>query len=245
MLKMIELLLLGLLLSPWALAQEPAPSAVVVVVESGSEQTEIDKKVEQALKKREALQVAENRLSPFQNRRYGMEFNVARFLVSEPGSVVLSGGFSIFKPEQKVELAFPIFLSSSEDFNNDQFSLATLDFHYRSFLGESMKGFYLSAFTRLAYLDGIRNTSIDYAALQPNQLPGEAVGERGSEVKLGVGVGIGYRIFSKGHYYWGASLSMGRYLVGKNDQFDSGLDPFDDDGQVIFDAEILKFGYAF
>ncbi len=245
MLKIIELLLLGLLLSPWAFAQEPAAAPVVIVVESGSEQTEIDKKVEQALKKREALKIAEQRLSPFENRRYGIEFNVARFLVAEPNSVVLSGGFSLFKPKENVELAFPIFLASSDGFNNNQFSLATVDFHYRSFLGESMKGFYLSGFTRLAYLDGIRVNNINYDALGPNQLPSDPVRERGSEVKLGVGVGIGYRIFSKGHYYWGASLSMGRYLVGKNDQFDSGLDPFDDDGQVIFDAEILKFGYAF
>jgi len=241
---MIELLLLGLLLSPWAFAQESAVLPVVVVVDGASEQAEIDQKVAQALKKQHDLMREQNR-SPFEKRHLGVEFNVARFLVAEPDSVVLSGGFSLFKAAEKVELAFPVFLSTSNNSSRDRFDLATLDFHYRSFLGESMKGFYLSAFTRLAYLDGIRNTSVDYAALQPNQLPGEAVSERGSEVKLGVGVGIGYRIFSKGHYYWGASLSMGRYLVGKNDQFDSGLDPFDDDGQVIFDAEILKFGYAF
>ncbi|MDQ7015190.1 MAG: hypothetical protein Q9N68_02320 [Gammaproteobacteria bacterium] len=243
MLRMIELLLLGLLLSSWVSATEVV-APIVVTVDGASEQSDIDKKIAQALQKQADLRREQNR-SPFANKTYGIEFNVARFLVAEPGSVVLSGGFSLFQPAEKVELAFPIFLSSNEGSNSDLFNLATVDLHYRRFLGDSMKGFYLSGFTRLAYLDGIRSDNIDYAALGPNQLPPEFVRERGSEVKLGVGVGIGYRIFSSSNYYWGASLSMGRYLVGKNDQFASVLDPFDDDGQVIIDAEILKFGYAF
>ena len=69
-----------------------------------------------------------------------------------------------------------------------------------------------------------------------------------TENKFGMGVGIGYRIFFKnGIYngmYWGASLSVGRYISGKKHQFIHDAAGGDDE-QNIIDVELLKFGYAF
>jgi hypothetical protein len=61
----------------------------------------------------------------------------------------------------------------------------------------------------------------------------------------GAGVGIGYRKFSYRGLYWGASLSLGRYFIGKNDRFYGSWLSYDDDNEIIIDVEFLKFGWAF
>ena len=62
---------------------------------------------------------------------------------------------------------------------------------------------------------------------------------------MGVGIGIGYRIFLKSGYYWGASLSVGHYLVGENNKFGVSNLVYADDKARIADIELFKFGYAF
>lgn len=79
------------------------------------------------------------------------------------------------------------------------------------------------------------NTSPEMATLDPKD----------SEMKVGVGVGIGYRIFTQRGYYWGASVSVGQYLLGKNNRFLSNYRSLDNDDKFIYDVEFLKFGFAF
>ena len=59
--------------------------------------------------------------------------------------------------------------------------------------------------------------------------------------------GIGYRIISESGYYWGASLSAGKYIIGNYDVFldSDGISTTLDDEEFIFDVELLKFGFAF
>jgi hypothetical protein len=73
----------------------------------------------------------------------------------------------------------------------------------------------------------------------------QSSGIKGNESKLGIGVGLGYRIFSYRGLYWGTSISFGRYLIGKNNKFSGGFLTYDDDNQYILDIELLKFGWAF
>ncbi|NCQ11408.1 MAG: hypothetical protein GW809_04525, partial [Bacteroidetes bacterium] len=69
--------------------------------------------------------------------------------------------------------------------------------------------------------------------------------DRESIVKVGLGIGIGYRIFSYKGIYWGTSLNVGRYFIGKNDHFYSSFLEINDDATMILDIEFLKFGWAF
>lgn len=174
-------------------------------------------------------QVMMERVSPdpLKGKRFGVEFNLPRaMLYSELHS--LSGGVSWFPSRLHAEIAFPLFYGRSDtDPGPPHLTTWLVDAHYRYFLGETRRGFYLAAFTRYAHLSGT--------------LDGQTA--NATEDKLGLGFGIGYRVFSKRGPYWGTSLSVGHYVIGHNDIFAD--DDFGDDMAVIVDVELLKFGWAF
>ena len=97
----------------------------------------------------------------------------------------------------------------------------------------------MSGFSRFAYLNGIANDIYNY------DMDYTITGEKESVFKVGLGIGIGYRIFSYKGIYWGTSLNVGRYLIGKNEHFYSGFLDINDDATMILDIEFLKFGWAF
>ncbi|MCF6235377.1 MAG: hypothetical protein L3J70_03195 [Gammaproteobacteria bacterium] len=182
---------------------------------------------------------------PIGSKNFGVELNIARLLVFEEERAV-SGGFSLFDHKRKVEYAFPIFYQNSikndgywgdAENNKRSIRISTIDFHYRTFLNDRLNGFYISGFTRLAYLKGTLQCNY-YGVYETSSCSRSTK----SETKLGVGVGIGYRIFSSKRLYWGTSLSIGKYITG--DKYDFELGEFDD-GEYIFDMELLKFGWAF
>ena len=46
--------------------------------------------------------------------------------------------------------------------------------------------------------------------------------------------------------YWGVSINIGRYIIGENDIFDEDeFFLFDNDIAMIYNLELLKFGWAF
>jgi hypothetical protein len=172
-------------------------------------------------------------------------------LLTVDKSHTFSAGFSIFKPESNVEIAFPIQYSSNTGDDEDDYydnshndlKVFSLDVQFRKFLGTSADGFYLSAFARYAHLRGHLGNDdyyFDFFDEQPQAVP-----EYGSENKFGLGFGIGYRIFSYSGFYWGVNLSFGRYLIGENNKFNGNLFSIDDDNELFISGEILKFGYAF
>jgi len=178
----------------------------------------------------------------FRNKTIGLEFNPVRLIAWNSEAKTVSGSVSFFNIFDNAELAFPIYFEKSNDEYDTErgdFTLATIDMHYRNFLSSAKKGFYLAGFSRLAYLNGILGDDYDYFGLENRS------NKYGSELKLGIGFGVGYRIFSKSGWYWGASLSVGRYFIGENDKFVGNLIGYDDDAEMIFDVEFLKFGYAF
>ena len=198
----------------------------------------IDKKVDTVIERQGRIyDKVEN--NPLQGRNYGVELNLFRLLTIQDVSHSISGTVSYFNHARNAEIALPFFYWSDRYGGNEgRFTLYTLDAHYRYFLGDTINGFFVGGFGRLARLHGrtgdgwdvfIDNIAHPYA----------------TETKFGIGVGVGYRIFSKNGIYWGTSLSAGRYISGENDKFISANFFGDEDSQTIIDFELLKFGYAF
>ncbi|MFH1008004.1 MAG: hypothetical protein V1800_10975 [Candidatus Latescibacterota bacterium] len=178
----------------------------------------------------------ESKDAPLTNKDMGIELNFVRLLWMER-AVNLSGGFSLFGVTREAEIAFPIYYSSPED--PKDLKELTIDCHYRNFLGNTQNGFYLSGFVRYAHLKGYLGNDDLYLS------DDELIDAKSSENKIGIGVGMGYRKFSYKGLYWGTSLSLGRYFIGRNDQFYGSFLSYDDDSKIIVDFEFLKFGWAF
>jgi len=172
---------------------------------------------------------------PLAAKNFGIEFNPAYLLLaSADDQVVISGGFSLFKPDRRAEIGFPIFFRSSNK-ENDDITTFSIDTHYRRFLGRHQGGFYLSGSVRYQYVKGREDT---------DEIPffnfdkGDVIALH----KFGVGFGIGYRYFSRSGFYWGTSLTVGRYFTDTDKQ----IVDFDLlEGKGYIDMELLKFGYAF
>jgi hypothetical protein len=177
----------------------------------------------------------ESKNAPLTNKNYGIEFNLFRLLLIDKSST-LSGSFSLFNVNRNAEISFPFYYQDGKNSDVSEFSL---DCHYRYFLGNTQNGFYLSGFARYAFLNGpLKN---DYTLYYQSN------NKNGSVNKLGIGVGLGYRIFSYKGLYWGASVSFGRFLTDNNNKFSgsSSILSIGDDTEYIFDIEFLKFGWAF
>ena len=177
---------------------------------------------------------------PLQDKKYGVEFNFFRLLffgsVTDGLNHTLSGTFSLFYPKKKVEIAFPFFYSNTDRYYEDSsVRQITLDCHYRKFLGNSLNKFYISGFVRYANLKGYEDSY--WFKDKDDDLV------MSTENKVGVGFGVGYRIFSYSGFYWGTSISVGRYIIGENGKFSNII--WNNDNEIIINFEFLKFGYAF
>lgn len=170
---------------------------------------------------------------PLENKKAGIEINPVYTLVAsaEKHTFALSGTYSRFDIDRKAEVAFPFFYGKTDDNK-----LFTLDAHYRKFLGKHQNGFYLSGAMRFAHVEGVDR---DY--YYDNNYNWYEVKNKVKTNKIGMMFGIGYRYFTKSGFYWGTSLSIGRYFTGNN-RINSG---FLDGTKYIVDFEILKFGVTF
>ncbi len=175
---------------------------------------------------------------PLEGKRAGIEFNPVYTLVASTSkkAFALSGSYSRFDLDRKAEVAFPFFYGKLDDNR-----LFTLDMHYRKFLGKHQNGFYLSGGLRFAHVEGTEE-DYDYYYNSTYGYYDYYYNERKVKTnKIGIMFGIGYRYFTKSGFYWGTSLSAGRYLTGNNN-IESG---FLDGTKLIIDFEILKFGVTF
>ncbi len=172
---------------------------------------------------------------PLQDKKYGVEFNFLRLITFGSDSDFLnhslSGTFSLFYPKKKVEIAFPFFYSYPTVNLHDEFSQdyslrqIILDCHYRKFLGNSLNKFYISGFIRYANLKGYEDEGCIKGSRDESEMK--------TENKIGIGIGVGYRIFSYAGFYWGASLSLGNYFIGENNKFGD-QNFYDNDNEIIF-----------
>lgn len=177
----------------------------------------------------------ESKTTRLDGKKYGVELNLLRFIFIDD-AFTMSGGFSMFDVNRNAEISFPVYYQNPK--SDDDLTEFTLDCHYRYFLNDNQNGFYISGFTRYAYLNGTLNNGYWIDSSTDSY-------EKGTENKLGLGVGIGVRIFSRKGFYWGTSLSVGRYIIGESDKFRGDFLGIDDDNEIILDFEILKFGWAF
>jgi len=199
------------------------------------------------------------RNDPLAGKTWGAEFNLVRLIGQTDKSSTFSGGFSYFgKP--MMEVYFPYYYYShkfSLEGNGgekhrgyDQMFYA--DARIRMFTGNTSNGFFMSGLVRYAsvyntyYLKGID----DYWIFDDNQYFSGMENHR--ENKLGVGFGIGWRSFSYKGFYWAFSMSVGRYFVGDKNILHDGhptsmlfIEEVTNDGDMFYDLEFLKFGYAF
>ena len=198
--------------------------------------------------------------NPLADKKWGVEVNLFRLLVSDENlKHSFSGGVSLFNIDRHAEITFQIYYSYSifsywcctKEFNFNEIPVQQLilDSHYRRFLGRTQKGFFISGFIRYANLGGIKEEDVynywNNIGEEPKFL---------TENKLGIGFGIGYRLFLKNGFYWGVSLNIGRYFIGKDNIFyhkwydpvgpEELLHPTNDIG-IIFSFEIFKIGWAF
>jgi hypothetical protein len=178
---------------------------------------------------------------PLENKKYGIEFNPAYFLVSSSRSyVVLSAGVSFFSIDRNAEIACPIFYQSgsNEKSGGRAVTLWNQDIIYRRFLGQHQDGFFLEG--------GLRYTHIKGELENGFSLFGVSIWSTTAPIittdKVGAMFGIGYRYFSTSGFFWGTSIKYGAYFSG--DERDI-KEVFMDDTKTIVDFEILKFGIAF
>jgi hypothetical protein len=174
----------------------------------------------------------EQKNDPLRGKRFGIELNPLWLLYMNEG-FQLTGGFSLFNIDRGAEIAFPVVYRTLESSDASAFYLGA---HYRYFLGNTQNGFYLSA---LGEYNHSKYQSVDWDT--------EANRETHTISRLGIGFGIGTRIFSYRGLYWGSSLSVGRYLWKSKEYED-----FSPDGimsamtnDLLFDIEFFKFGWAF
>ncbi len=187
---------------------------------------------------------------PLEGRKYGVEFNIPRLLLSTtPEMKGLSGTFSYFYHFNSTEIALPwliakygadhdeVINTKVGSYKEDKTPLVnkSIDLHYRKYISDELNGLYFSGFTRLSHFDGARY--IDGSNIKT---------KRFNKLRIGFGVGIGYRILpNNGRTYWGVGLIVGRYIDNKSYSLVNNGVSATDDSPIIIDAELLKFGYSF
>ncbi|MEN9307469.1 MAG: hypothetical protein RL173_1401 [Fibrobacterota bacterium] len=202
--------------------------------------------------KLDSLMVGQQRIinsvadEPLAGKNFGIEISPLRLLTfGMDDGYSLAGTVSLFSVSRSAEIAIPLFYrhvtSKNEVFYKlkDDFTLVSADVQYRQFLGHTQNGFYLSAFGKLSNLDGYKSQT--YTEIYQDSIAPQKI----SRTKFGIGMGLGYRIFSHRGLYWGAGMTIGRFLSGKEDEFRSGDAIYNDDHQLILDVEFLKVGWAF
>jgi hypothetical protein len=155
--------------------------------------------------------------NPLKDKKYGIELNPFRLLYIGKDWGALSGGFSIFNNKKKTEQYFSVFMGGESKITYE------FDYRYRYYLGNSINGFYISAFARFTHLEEkLWFNTHDYQY---------------NSDRFGIGFGIGYKKFSYNGLYWGINLGLGRYFIEEKDpHFTSSM---------ILIFEILKIGWAF
>lgn len=169
------------------------------------------------------------------DKKKGIEINLLRILTYN-NYFSFSGTYSIFDAKNKNEYAFPVFYGDPVE--KGEMRTISADIHIRHYTGNSLKGFYCSGFARLANLRGYRTDYYDAFIHQSNQ-------DKISITKLGIGLGIGYRVMLDKNLYWGTGLILGKYISGESAVLFNDSQEISDDDPFILDAEFFKIGWAF
>jgi hypothetical protein len=161
------------------------------------------------------------------SRKFGIEIAPSWLLASTNDEFIFRGGFSYFGVSKSSEIYIPV-----QYYSTDGYSDFFVDAHYREYLSGVKKGFFIEGIVRyVSYED------------RETLLFGEPINEKGS--RIGVGFGIGTRVFAKNGLYWGMSLAFGKFLTG--DAPTDALNSYPTsmlENNFIY-AELLRIGFAF
>ncbi len=192
------------------------------------------------------------------DRRWGVEVN-PYFLVGslvDPEMTWLAGGVSRFLPEKNLELHAPLFY---QDRGGDQDLI--LGFSLRRYFPKPGRGLFPTpeetrvdswfkrAMETLAGLvfPGYQSPGFrPFVGITTRLYRSRSTFE--DATRLGLGGTVGVRWFSSQHFYWGADVTFGRYLVGDTEAYaavDRFILPPYDSGKIMADFTFFQFGYRF
>lgn len=162
-----------------------------------------------------------------------LEFSPVRAVVNleSDGHKSYTGGVIFDGRDSRTEFAIPV--TYVTDKYNDgccDASLTKIDFQWRRYRRDQRTGPYGGLFARAMHVSGGRDDV--------------------SASRLGVGLVGGFRVFLTQHVYWGANVSVGRYLSELPDESDDGFLSFNEFSvdladKALFNVEFLKIGYRF
>ena len=164
-------------------------------------------------------------IDPLVGKKYGLEINPIGLLFSSVRGgegFTFRAGIAIFPDSLKGEINFPIYYRNYESSSEIE-KVFQIDSQYRGFIGKHRKGFYFSS--GLRYLSRER----EYKETVEGIISWISDSEYNKD-HFGLTFGIGFRLYGKAGWYWGAGMYGGRYLTTD---------------KPIFEIELLKFGMYF
>lgn len=178
-------------------------------------------------------------VSPISSKTFGIELNPFWLLYAgdnEFEGTHLTGGVQLFSIDRNAEISIPFIIHDAKSFSE-----YSLDLNYKRFLAKTQHGFFINAFTRISKIEA-------------NVLTGSFSLDEGSSIessqfndtRLGLGFGLGYRVYSEFGLYWGFGIGLGKFFIyeePEDEMFDLGI--FNSTSNFIFDIELMKFGFAF
>jgi len=172
------------------------------------------------------------------SKSFGIELSPISLITMKEEAVDIYGAFSMFGIDPKAEFAFPFSYHSRKESDwydfEATFQSFSIDGQYRRFLNGVQNGLFFSVGCRYTYEKGVDMEQSWYVS----------EGDYFTRHKLGIGFGIGYRLFTKSNFYWGVNLFGGRYFTGDDIDIDD-LSGASLDQSLFISLELLKFGYSF
>ncbi len=178
----------------------------------------------------------------------GVEINPFTIYTLTKSNKDLSFGINYFKSSD-IEIAIPVIYkyfdgSGGSGYDDDIFKVINLDLILRIIPNDKAINFpdwfylYGGGFIRYTYLYGATHATSELK--NPDFL---------SINKIGIGLNIGFKMFfgSKNNFFWGMSVSGGKYITGNNNSIDvvNSWFSLDYDKKNILDYELAKIGYIF
>lgn len=188
-------------------------------------------------------------VDPLKNKKFGIEINPTSLFAGN-----FTGGLQLFSIDRKAEISIPvsyykpIVLFSWGNVGERQDYDLSIDLQYRRFIGEHQNGFWFGGGLRLTLANEYVYSSNSYYDNNGYyQFSDNSRYEKNNY--FGLMAGIGYRYYTQSGFYWGVSLSGGKYL--NVESVENNYNSFGDNSsqpirsEYFFDMEFLKVGFAF
>lgn len=179
-------------------------------------------------------------VDPLIGKKFGIEVNPASLFAGN-----FTGGLQLFNLDRKAEISIPVsYFSPYKIFGEDNGeSELNIDFQYRRFIGEHQNGFWVGG--------GARFTHANENEYFTKWVSNEYYSYNSTETRIvtnnyfGVMAGIGYRYYTQSGFYWGTSISAGKYLNVKSPDYNNSNYSGTYRSSYFYDFELMKIGFTF